>query len=83
IIGQSTAKEVAMYLNTKIRPSIEACPALQEVVTDKNDRNAVNNNNQIQLKTNHFLYMVSLTSPSSLRGRTAKLGIEGLVKETM
>lgn len=75
IIGQSTAKEVAMYLNTKIRPSIEACPALQEVVTDKNDRNAVNNNNQIQLKTNHFLYMVSLTSPSSLRGRTAKLGI--------
>ncbi|MDA6379869.1 phage terminase large subunit family protein [Escherichia coli] len=45
------------------------------MVTDKNDRNAVNNNNQLQLKTNHFLYMVSLTSPSTLRGKTAKVGL--------
>ncbi|HFP2914790.1 TPA: phage terminase large subunit family protein, partial [Escherichia coli] len=47
----------------------------KDVVTDKNDRNAVNNNNQLQLKTNHFLYMVSLTSPSTLRGKTAKVGL--------
>lgn len=75
IIGQSTAKEMSQYLAGKIRPSIEACDALKDVVTDKNDRNAVNNNNQLQLKTNHFLYMVSLTSPSTLRGKTAKVGL--------
>lgn len=75
IIGQSTATEMAQYLAGKIRPSIEACPALKEICTDKNDREAVNNNNQIQLKTNHFLYMVSLTSPSNLRGKTVKVGL--------
>lgn len=71
IIGQCTTKEMQQYLSAKIRPAIEACPALSSVVTDKNDRNAVNNNNQIQLKSNHFLYMVSLTSPSNLRGKSA------------
>lgn len=75
IIGQSTTKEMSQYLAGKIRPSIEACEALKNVVTDKNDRNAVNNNNQLQLKTNHFLYMVSLTSPSTLRGKTARWGL--------
>ncbi|EGH5214803.1 terminase [Salmonella enterica] len=71
IIGQSTTKEMSQYLAGKIRPAIEACEALKNAVTDKNDRNAVNNNNQIQLKSNHFLYMVSLTSPSTLRGKSA------------
>lgn len=71
IIGQSTTKEMSQYLAGKIRPAIEACEALKNSVTDKNDRNAVNNNNQIQLKSNHFLYMVSLTSPSTLRGKSA------------
>ncbi|PVO50902.1 terminase gpA endonuclease subunit [Salmonella enterica] len=75
IIGQSTKTEMSQYLAGKIRPSIEACEALKNIVTDKNDRDAVNNNNQIQLKTNHFLYMVSLTSPSNLRGKTVKLGL--------
>ncbi|HHX9167900.1 TPA: terminase gpA endonuclease subunit [Salmonella enterica subsp. enterica serovar Inverness] len=73
IIGQSTTKEMSQYLAGKIRPAIEACEALKNAVTDKNDRNAVNNNNQIQLKTNHFLYMVSMTSPSTLRGKTCKI----------
>lgn len=73
IIGQATTKETAQYLSGKIRPAIEACPALREAITDKNDRNAVNNNSQIQLKTNHFLYMVSLTSPSTLRSKTSPL----------
>lgn len=73
IIGQATAKETAQYLSGKIRPAIEACPALREVITDKNDRNAVNNNSQIQLKSNHFIYMVSLTSPSTLRSKTSPL----------
>ena len=73
IIGQSTSKECAQFLSGKLRPAIDACPALREVVTDKNDRNAVNNNNQIQLVSNHFLYMVSLTSPSTLRGKSCKI----------
>ncbi|EMY7840717.1 phage terminase large subunit family protein [Escherichia coli] len=71
IIGQATTKEMQQYLSGKIRPAIDECPILREAVTDKNDRNAVNNNNQIQLKSNHFLYMVSLTSPSNLRGKSA------------
>lgn len=73
IVGQATSKETAQFLSGKIRPAIEACPALREAITDKNDRNAVNNNGQIQLKSNHFIYMVSLTSPSTLRSKTSPL----------
>ncbi|EDA3265513.1 terminase [Salmonella enterica subsp. enterica serovar Bovismorbificans] len=72
LIGQSTTKETSQWLSGKIRPAIEASQILKETVTDKNSRDAVNNNNQIQLKSNHFLYMVSLNSPSNLRGKSCK-----------
>ncbi|WP_039660892.1 terminase gpA endonuclease subunit [Pantoea sp. MBLJ3] len=70
---QSTGKETAQWLAGKIRPLIDSSPEMQAIVTDKNDRNAVNNNSQIQLKSGGFWYFMSLNSPSHLRGKTLPL----------
>ncbi|MGS7257715.1 terminase gpA endonuclease subunit [Enterobacter hormaechei] len=70
---QSTAKETTQWLSGKIRPMIDASPEMQKIVTDKNDRNAVNNTSQIQLRNGGFWYFMSLNSPSHLRGKTLPL----------
>lgn len=70
---QSTGKETGQWLAGKIRPMIDASPEMQKIVTDKNDRNAVNNGSQIQLRTGGFWYFMSLNSPSHLRGKTLPL----------
>lgn len=85
-VCQANVRELTSWLNSKIKPSIEACPALKEVVTDKNDRNAVNNTSTIQMKNGSFLYFMSLNSPSHLRGKTIPLilldEVDGVVNET-
>lgn len=67
---QSTVKELGQWLNGKIKPTIEQTPVLAELVTDKSDKNAVNNQSQVQLRSGNFIYCMSLTSPSHLRGKT-------------
>lgn len=67
---QSNIRELGQYLAGKIKPAIEQTPVLAELVTDKNDKSAVNNQAQIQLRSGQFIYMMSLTSPSHLRGKT-------------
>lgn len=70
---QSTAKETTQWLSGKIRPMIDASEEMQKIVTDKSDRNAVNNTSQIQLRNGGFWYFMSLNSPSHLRGKTLPL----------
>lgn len=70
---QATGKETNQWLSGKIRPMIDASPEMQKYITDKNDRNAVNNTNQIQLRNGGFWYFMSLGSPSNLRGKTLPL----------
>ncbi|WP_431613955.1 terminase gpA endonuclease subunit [Enterobacter cloacae] len=72
-VAQSTSRETAQWLSGKIRPMIDASPEMQRIVTDKNDRNAVNNGSQIQLRNGGFWYFMSLNSPSHLRGKTLPL----------
>lgn len=67
---QSNVRELGQWLAGKIKPAIEQTPVLAELVTDKNDKSAVNNQAQIQLRSGQFIYMMSLTSPSHLRGKT-------------
>lgn len=70
---QSTGKETTQWLSGKIRPMIDASEEMQKIVTDKNDRNTVNNTSQIQLRNGGFWYFMSLNSPSHLRGKTLPL----------
>lgn len=70
---QSTGKETTQWLSGKIRPMIDASEEMKKIVTDKNDRNAVNNTSQIQLRNGGFWYFMSLNSPSHLRGKTLPL----------
>lgn len=70
---QSTGRETAQWLAGKIRPMIDESEEMQRIITDKNDRNAVNNNSQIQLRSGGFWYFMSLNSPSHLRGKTLPL----------
>lgn len=70
---QSTGKETTQWLSGKIRPMIDESEEMQRIVTDKNDRNAVNNTSQIQLRAGGFWYFMSLNSPSHLRGKTLPL----------
>ncbi len=67
---QSTTRELNQWIAGKVKPAIAASPVVAELVTDKNDRDAVNNMSQIQLRNGTFLYLMSLTSPSHLRGKT-------------
>lgn len=69
---QSSISELRQWIAGKIKPTIEQTPVLAELVTDKSDKNAVNNQSQIQLRSGQFIYMMSLGSPRSLRGKTVK-----------
>lgn len=70
---QASAALTSEWLSGKIRPMIEASPTMLRIVTDKNDRNSVNNTKQIQLRSGGFWYFMSLNSPSHLRGKTLPL----------
>ncbi|BEN87061.1 terminase gpA endonuclease subunit [Serratia marcescens] len=72
-IIQATANETTQWLTAKIRPLIDASPEMQKIITDKNDRNAVNNTKQIQLRNGGFWYFMSLSSLTTLRSKTLPL----------
>ncbi|MDA3133448.1 phage terminase large subunit family protein [Atlantibacter subterraneus] len=67
---QASVRELNQWINSKIKPTIQQTPCLAEMVTNKNDKEAVNNLSQIQLKSGQFIYMMSLGSPKHLRGKT-------------
>nr|WP_282551802.1 terminase gpA endonuclease subunit [Providencia sp. JUb39] len=70
---QSNVRELNQWIAGKVKPVLEATPALKEMICDKNDRNAVFNTSQIQMKNGSFLYFMSLNSPSHLRGKTVPM----------
>ncbi|EIZ3359514.1 phage terminase large subunit family protein [Salmonella enterica] len=72
-VAQSNVRELGQWVSGKIKPVLDATPALKAMITDKNDRNSVNNASQIQMKNGSFLYFMSLNSPSHLRGKTIPL----------
>lgn len=72
---QSTTKELGQWISGKIKPAIQQTPALAELITSKSDKDAVNNQAQIQLRDGTFIYCMSLTSPSHLRGKTLATAI--------
>lgn len=74
-IGQSTTRELGQWLNGKLLPMIHQSDSLCNLITAKSDKNAVNNQAQIQLVNGSFLYMLSLTSPSHLRGKSIGGGV--------
>lgn len=69
-IAQATGKEVSNWLNSKIRPMIEASPTMVKLVADKSDRNKSNNESRIDLRNGGTWFMMSLNSPTHLRGKT-------------
>lgn len=74
-VGQSTTREVGQWLNSKLLPMINQSDSLRSLITSKSSKDSVNNQAQIQLTNGSFLYMLSLTSPSHLRGKTIGGGV--------
>lgn len=74
-ILQSTTRELGQWLNGKLLPMIQQSDSLRNLITSKSDKNATNNQAQIQLTNGSFLYMMSLTSPSHLRGKSIGGGV--------
>ncbi|WP_322114037.1 phage terminase large subunit family protein [Escherichia coli] len=70
---QSNVRELNSWIAGKVKPVLEATPELKAMITDKSDRNAVNNSSIIQLRNGSFMYFMSLNSPSHLRGKTLPL----------
>jgi len=74
-ILQSTTRELGQWLNGKLLPMCLQSDSLRNLITSKSDKNAVNNQAQIQLTNGAFLYMMSLSSPSHLRGKSIGGGV--------
>lgn len=74
-VAQSTTREVGLWLNSKLLPMINQSDSLRSLITSKSSKDSVNNQAQIQLTNGSFLYMLSLTSPSHLRGKTIGGGV--------
>ncbi|WP_369115595.1 terminase gpA endonuclease subunit [Edwardsiella tarda] len=56
----------------KWQKSINSCPVLTNIVSDKNDKNATNDQHTQEYGNGHFVYFLSLNAPSQLRGITCK-----------
>lgn len=69
-IAQATGKEVSNWLNSKIRPMIEVSPVMKDLVASKADRDKSNNESRIDLMNGGTWFMMSLGSPTHLRGKT-------------
>ncbi|CAI1685405.1 Bacteriophage tail assembly protein [Serratia liquefaciens] len=70
--ANSTGRELDQWKKGKIDPVVEKCPALKELMTDKNDKRYANNNSQIQMKDGSFLYFMSLNAAAHLRGKSLR-----------
>ncbi|EKN4802471.1 phage terminase large subunit family protein [Yersinia enterocolitica] len=72
-IASATTSEIAKYKSGKFQPMIDTSPALCDLLTDKNDKNATNNLKQTQLRNGTFIYWLNLNAPSSLRSITTRV----------
>lgn len=70
--GSSSESEVKKLKDGKFLPAIETSEVLKPLVTDKNDKNAVNNSKQTQMVNGTFIYWLNLNTPGNLRGITTR-----------
>lgn len=70
--GSSSESEVKKFKDGKFLPAIETSEVLKPLVTDKNDKNAVNNSKQTQMVNGTFIYWLNLNTPGNLRGITTR-----------
>lgn len=72
VIAGTTANTIKKYKNGKYDPTIQLTPSLAKLITSKNDKTKTNDANTQETTVGTFNYFVSLNSPSTLRGLTAK-----------
>ena len=72
VIAGTTANTIKKYKNGKFDPTIQLTPSLAELITSKSDRTKTNDATTQETTLGTFNYFVSLSSPSTLRGLTAK-----------
>lgn len=74
-ILQASGQQVGQWLNGKLLPMLNQSELLRSRITSKNDKNSVNNQSQIQLTNGTFLYMMSLSAPGQLTGKSIGGGV--------
>ncbi|WP_187143575.1 terminase gpA endonuclease subunit [Klebsiella variicola] len=72
VIAGTTANTVKKYKNGKYDPTIQLTPSLSKLITSKSDKTKTNDATTQETTVGTFNYFVSLSSPSTLRGLTAK-----------
>lgn len=72
VIAGTTANTVKKYKNGKYDPTIQLTPSLAKLITSKSDKTKTNDATTQETTVGTFNYFVSLNSPSTLRGLTAK-----------
>ncbi|WP_370559890.1 terminase gpA endonuclease subunit [Edwardsiella tarda] len=70
--ASSTGIMTKKFRTGKWQKSINSCPVLKNIVSDKNDKNAVNDQHTQEYGNGQFVYFLSLNAPSQLRGITCK-----------
>lgn len=68
--ASSSADEIKKFRLGKFMPAVEASPVLNQLITDKSDKEAANNAKQTELKSGTFVYWLNLNTPGNLRGIT-------------
>jgi len=71
--ASSSGNEIKKFKNGKFLPAVEGSPLLAPLVTDKNDKNAANNQSQTQMINGTFIYWLNLNTPGNLRGITCRV----------
>jgi len=70
--ASSTGKEVKLMKSGKFDNVISRSEVLNQIVTDKNNKNFANNADQTQMIDGSFIYWLNLNAASTLRGKTIK-----------
>lgn len=70
--ASSSGGEIKKFKNGKFLPAVEGSEVLSKLVTDKNDKNAANNQSQTELVNGTFIYWLNLNTPGNLRGITCR-----------
>ncbi|WP_370550832.1 phage terminase large subunit family protein [Edwardsiella tarda] len=70
--ASSTGIMTKKFRTGKWQKSINSCPVLKNIVSDKNDKNATNDQHTQEYGNGQFVYFLSLNAPSQLRGITVR-----------
>ncbi|WKS80408.1 phage terminase large subunit family protein [Edwardsiella tarda] len=71
--ASATGTMVKKFRTGKWQKSINSCPVLANIVSDKNDKTKTNDQHTQEYGDGQFVYFLSLNAPSQLRGITCKL----------